>query len=104
MRPPNTPGPFGMADADAARDVLAHSGFERIEARKVDGVVVLGNDPGDAFDFVCRMGMTLALLDGLDAHTKERALGDLRDVLAKKQGPKGVSLSGSAWSFVARRT
>lgn len=103
-RPPNTPGPFSFADKDFAHDVLTKSGFDRVELRPIDDDVVLGTDVDHAFAFVRRMGLSVSLLDGLDAEKKEGALTELRALLAKKQGPKGVALGGGAWSIVAVRS
>ncbi len=102
-RPPGVPGPFGLAEAEAIRRILGRAGFEGIELMELNEPMLLGSDVDDAFSFVRGMGMSRALLDGLDASARERALKTLREQLAKAKTAAGVVFASSAWLIAARR-
>lgn len=96
-----TPGPFGLAEPDAIRRILASAGYGGIEIDEVAERVFFGRDVQDAFAFASRMGMARSLLDGLDERTRSEALGTLRDRLAAGARPDGVSFEGHAWRITA---
>ncbi|SDO18031.1 class I SAM-dependent methyltransferase [Geodermatophilus sp. DSM 45219] len=101
--PGNAPGPFGLADPDHVRRVLAAAGFESVDLAGIPGTVRLGADPEDAFGFVSGLGLIRGLLGGLDDDARRAALDDLRDRLAAHATPDGVRLGASAWLTTARR-
>jgi SAM-dependent methyltransferase len=102
-RPPGTPGPFGMAEADRVRDVLQRSGFDAIELTPVDEPVVLGRDVESALAYVRTMGLALPLLDGLAEDKQRVALEELSRALARHATPEAVQPMGGAWRVTARR-
>ncbi|MGH9156169.1 MAG: class I SAM-dependent methyltransferase [Acidimicrobiales bacterium] len=100
---PGEPGPFAFSDPRRARSVLSEAGFRAIVVEAVDDPVLLGTDGDDAFDFVSGIGMTRALLHGLDAPTARRALARLRaDLHAADRGGR-VLLGSAAWLITATR-
>jgi len=102
-RPPGQPGPFGLAEPAAVREILTAAGFDAIELAEVDEPVVLGTNADDAFAFARGLGLARALLDGLDDARRARALADLRERFAAAETPAGVALRGGAWRVTARR-
>jgi SAM-dependent methyltransferase len=101
--PAGAPGPFGLADADAARRILAEAGFVTIDLAEVREPIYLGADGDDAFGFVSTMGFTRGLLNGLDDATAARALEALRATLAAHESGEGVLLDSRAWLITASR-
>ena len=101
--PGDAPGPFGLSDPDRVRRVLAAAGFKAVHVAEVPGMVRLGADAEDAFDFVAGLGMTRGLLDGLDDDVRRAALEELRAALAEHATPDGVLLGAAAWLTTAHR-
>ena len=101
--PVGAPGPFGLAEADAVRRILAEAGFAAIDLEEVNEPVYLGTDGEDAFDFVHTLGITKGLLDGLDDTATARALENLRATLASHDSGEGVLLDSCAWLITAHR-
>jgi SAM-dependent methyltransferase len=99
--PVGTPGPFGLADADAVQHILTEAGFGGIDLAEVEEPVQLGVDADDGFAFVSTLGITKGMLQGLDEHTKERALDKLRATLAANETDEGVLLGSHAWLITA---
>ena len=61
--PVGTPGPFGLADPDHTRDLLARTGYTDINIEDVHPPMRFGDDVESAYAFVSRMGNTRGLLD-----------------------------------------
>jgi SAM-dependent methyltransferase len=101
VAPVGTPGPFGLADAGAVRHILTEAGFVGIGLADVDEPTQLGVDADDGFEFVSTLGVTNGMLQGLDEHTRERALGELRATLAANETDEGVLLGSRAWLITA---
>lgn len=102
--PAGVPGPFGLADPDRVRRVLAAAGFADVDLADVREPVRLGVDPDDAYAFVSALGPVRALLGGLDDATRAGALDLLRSRLADRAGRDGVLLEAAAWLVTARRS
>jgi SAM-dependent methyltransferase len=101
--PGDAPGPFGLSDPDHVRRVLAAAGFESVHVAEVPGMVRLGADAEDAFDFVSGLGLTRGLLGGLDDGVRRAALDELQAALAEHATPDGVLLGAFAWLTTAHR-
>jgi SAM-dependent methyltransferase len=102
--PVGAPGPFGLADPDAVRRILADAGFEAVGLREVNEHVYFGTDAEDAFGFVRTLGITKGLLEGLDEATAAPALEALRTSLAAHETGEGVLLNSRAWLITARHS
>ncbi|MBI2322891.1 MAG: methyltransferase domain-containing protein [Chloroflexi bacterium] len=100
--PVGAPGLFGLAEADAARRILAAAGFEAIDVEEVREPMYLGTDGADAFAFIRTLGMTKGMLQGLDGATAARALEALRSTLEAHDTGAGVLLDSCAWLITAR--
>ena len=101
--PAGVPGPFGLADPDRVRRVLAAAGFADVDLADVREPVRLGADPDDAYAFVSGLGPVRGLLGGLDDAARAGALDLLRSRLADRAGRDGVLLGAAAWLVTARR-
>jgi SAM-dependent methyltransferase len=101
--PLDAPGPFGLADADAVRRILAEAGFKGVELQEIREPVYLGADGEDAFSFLQATGMVRGLLEELDEPTRMQALEQLRTMLAAHETADGVLLDSCAWLTTAHR-
>jgi ubiquinone/menaquinone biosynthesis C-methylase UbiE len=101
--PVGAPGPFGLAEADGVRRILAEAGFEDLNLDEVNEPVYFGSDADDAFDFGRTTGPVKGLLDDLDQPTAARALEALRATLAAHETGEGVLFESRAWLITARR-
>jgi SAM-dependent methyltransferase len=99
--PVGTPGPFGLADPDRTRELLARTGYSNIRIEDVRPPMRLGDDVESAYAFVSRMGNTRGLLDDLGADDQIAALNNLRSVLAEHATPQGVVLGTASWLVTA---
>ena len=100
--PKSAPGPFAFADPDHVRWILHHSGWAEVQVTEVAEPVWLGEDPEDAFNFVSQMGISVGLLDGLDAPTRQLSLQRLRTTLSEAVSSEGVTLASRSWLIEAR--
>jgi ubiquinone/menaquinone biosynthesis C-methylase UbiE len=103
MPPVDAPGPFGLADADRVRRILAEAGFEGVELEEIAEPIRLGADADDALVFVRSTGIAAGMLRDLDEAAAARALEALRKTLAAHEGNDGVLLDSRAWLITARR-
>jgi SAM-dependent methyltransferase len=101
--PTGAPGPFGLADPDGVRRILTTAGFADVDLADTREPVWFGADADDAYAFVRALGVTRALLRGLDEPTRNGALEALRSRLGERDGPDGVLLGAAAWLITARR-
>jgi SAM-dependent methyltransferase len=101
--PVGTPGPFGLADPDQTRDLLARTGYSSIRIEDVRPPMRVGHDVGSAYAFLSRVGNTRGLLDDLGADDRAVALNNLRSVLAEHASPQGVVLGSASWLVTATR-
>ena len=103
--PPNgAPGPFGLADADSVRALLTAAGYTDVVLEAVDEPVNFGTDAADAWTFVQGQGVFRGLTQDLDDATKEKAVVQLKKVLADHETPEGVLLDAGTWIITARRS
>jgi SAM-dependent methyltransferase len=101
--PTDAPGPFGLANPDHVRRVLAGAGFSDIALDPLDVDLDFGADLDSAYDYVVSMGITRGLTAALDDAGRRRALASLRETLESHETPKGVSIGAAAWRVTARR-
>jgi SAM-dependent methyltransferase len=96
------PGPFGLAEPDAVRDLLGTAGFVDVELDSVREPMTVGGSADDAYGFVSRMPPVRGLLQDLDDDTRTRALEQLRDTIAAHAAESGVSFDSAGWLITAR--
>jgi SAM-dependent methyltransferase len=101
--PIGAPGPFGLADPDAARSILETAGFASVSFAEVEAPFRLGADADDAYAFARNIGPVRGLLDGLDADDTTRALDELRATVDAHDTEDGVIFGSAAWIIHAVR-
>lgn len=101
--PAGAPGPFGLADRDAAASAIAGAGFTDVAFTPVDEPVELGRDADDAYAFARTMGIVKGLTQDLDDSARQEVLEGLHAMLAAHQTGAGVLFDSAAWLITARR-
>ncbi|MCU1451283.1 MAG: Methyltransferase type 11 [Acidimicrobiales bacterium] len=102
--PVGAPGPFGLADADRTREVLATAGFADVAFTEIDEPIEFGTGADDAWGFVRNVGIVEGLTQDLDEVTKARALDQLHATVVAHDTGDGVLFGTSAWLITARRS
>jgi SAM-dependent methyltransferase len=97
------PDPFSLADPGAVERLLAAAGFTGTTFRDVQEPVYYGASVEAALDWIGGFLCTKELLQRLDAGGVQRALGKLRESLAKHQRADGIWLDSRAWIVTAHR-
>jgi SAM-dependent methyltransferase len=101
--PIGVPGPFGLAEEDDVRGMLAPAGFEDVRMAPVREPMDFGGSAGEAFEFLRGMGMYRGLSKDVGDADKQRMLDNLRVVLEERETPEGVLMDSAAWVITARR-
>ncbi len=99
------PGPFSMANADTASDILRSAGFTDIALRRCDIPIQIGRDLDHAVEFVTAIGPAgeVIRLAGDDAERiRPQIESALREALAEFEGPGGVTADASTWIISAK--
>jgi SAM-dependent methyltransferase len=96
------PGPFGLAEPDAVRDLLGTAGFVDVELTAVREPMTVGADADDAYGFVSRMPPVRGMLQDLDDATGTRALEQLCETIAAHAAQAGVTFDSAGWLITAR--
>jgi ubiquinone/menaquinone biosynthesis C-methylase UbiE len=94
------PGPFSMADADAASEILLHAGYSDICLHRCDLPIIIGRDIDEAIDFVMALGPAgeiLRLAGDRAAHLHGDVRSALRAGLAEFEDRDGVRAPASTW-------
>ncbi len=99
------PGPFSMADADTASEILQLAGFREISLRRCDIPIAIGRDVQEALDLVMALGPAgeiLRLAGDRAAHLHGEVETALRAGLAEFQQPDGtLRAPASTWIVTA---
>jgi SAM-dependent methyltransferase len=75
-RIPNTPGPYGLADAERTRGILTDAGWSGVEARPFDATCAM--PAGELMTFLTRIGPLREALAEADAELREKVLEAVR--------------------------
>jgi SAM-dependent methyltransferase len=102
--PAGAPGPFGLADVDAATTVLRAAGYGDTTATLLTEDFVAGTDAEDAYAFIGTSGVVRGLLDGLSPEQQEQGRANLRASLEKHDTGRGVVYGSACWLFTGTRT
>ena len=102
LPPAGMPGPFGLADRDAAHRHLVDAGWRDIDVTALDAPMWVGTDAGDACGFVFGMGIVRGLTSGLDEAARQQALDRLQAVIVAHESSEGVLLGAGEWLITAR--
>jgi len=102
--PVGAPGPFGSADADGMRNVLASAGLEDIKFESLEVPFWAGKDGEDAFRFMSSTGAVRGMLQGLDELSSASARSALQETMFAHDTGDGVIFGSAAWLITATRT
>jgi SAM-dependent methyltransferase len=101
---PNTPGPYGLADPDRTRDILARAGFTDITVEELTRPMRIGDDVEDALDFIRSLPRVAELFAAAPSDKQTAATSAVREALAPYAGPDGVvTHDNGEWLVAARR-
>jgi len=98
------PGPYGLADADFTRDMLARTGWTGATAQPVDFRYVAGAGPNpveDALGFFSHIGSAARTLADAAPEHREVLRASLRDALTRHVQDDAVAFDGAAWIWRA---
>jgi len=97
---PRAPGPFAFAEPDYVREILERGGFKNVRVDPWQGEQFIGGQGADAKTatrFVLE-GLSFAdSLKDLPDDTRKQAEAELADLMARHEGPKGVSMGSMVW-------
>ena len=101
---PGEPGPFSFGDAERVRGILRDAGFSRLRIEPAETELRLGGPGGidEALDFVLRIGPASAALRDAAPDSVARVGEAVREVLAARARPDGVSMPAAVWLVTAR--
>jgi SAM-dependent methyltransferase len=102
--PPGAPGPFGMADPEAARAELTAAGWADVDATPLEEEFWAGDDVDDAMSFIGSSGVVRGLLESLPPHEQEQGREALRASFASHAGPDGVLYGSACWLYTGTRS
>ncbi|HTO68779.1 MAG TPA: class I SAM-dependent methyltransferase [Myxococcota bacterium] len=94
---PDAPGPFAFADAARVSGLLERAGFQGVRLAPATGELFLGGTVDEAVRFVSEIGPVGAVLREAPADGRAAASAAIREVLASRATPKGVSLAYATW-------
>ena len=101
--PPESPGPWSMADPDRVVEVLTAAGFTDVELTPHDEpLAIAGGDVDAAVEFYLRLLPSGYLLIQPDRHVLDRAKATLRAMVDAHHGPDGISMGSASWIVTAR--
>ena len=98
------PGPFSLANADTATDVLVRAGFDAISLRRCDIPIRIGRDVEEAIAFVTAIGPAgeiLRLAGDRAAHLHGEVHDALRAGLSEFETEDGIRAPSSTWIVTA---
>jgi SAM-dependent methyltransferase len=101
--PEDVPGPFGLADPDRFRRILADAGWSDARLDAVNVPYDYGVEPRAAAQHASEIGVLRSLLEGLDDAQTARAMDALTAVMSEHAGPDGVRLASDIWVASAVR-
>ncbi|HLM18476.1 MAG TPA: class I SAM-dependent methyltransferase [Acidimicrobiia bacterium] len=101
--PEDVPGPFGLADADHIRVVLADAGWSQVQLDDAQAPYDYGVEPESAARHASEIGVLRSLLDDLDDAQTARAFDALTTAMADHATSDGVHLDSRIWVVTAVR-
>jgi SAM-dependent methyltransferase len=95
--PEDVPGPFGLADGDRFRRILADAGWSDVRLDDVRVPYAYGAMPDAAAEHASDIGVLRNLLDDLDREQQASAMDALTAVMAEHATSSGVVLDSRVW-------
>ncbi|MQA13773.1 MAG: methyltransferase domain-containing protein [Pseudonocardiaceae bacterium] len=101
---PNAPGPYGLADPDRTRGILAGAGFGDVTVEALTRPMRIGDDVEDALGFIRSLPRVADLFAAAPPDKRTAAISAVREALAPYAGPDGVVMHNNGeWLVTARR-
>ena len=101
--PPGAPGPYGLADTDAAAAMLTEAGYASIAFVPIEAPMQLGRDAEDAWEYLRGMGLYRGLTEGLGETDKADAIANVQQLISDHTTSAGVMVESASWSITAVR-
>src|SRR5215207_4214537 len=101
--PEDVPGPFGLADADRIRGLLADAGWSQVHLDDAPAPYDYGLEPESAARHASEIGVLRSLLEDLDDAQTARAMDALTAAMAEHATSDGVHLDSRIWVVTAVR-
>ena len=102
---PLAPGPFAFGEEGRVRDILTAAGWHDVALEAYDYAMIAGEGE-DALDqavaYFQRIGPAAGAIADLTGAARDRAIEDLRAMLAEHRSDGRVALPASAWIVTAR--
>jgi len=96
--PEDVPGPFGLADPDRARRIVADAGWSTVELDDVHVPYDYGVEPATAAQHASEIGVFRVLFEGLDEARTAQAMDALTAAMAEHVTRDGrVELDSKIW-------
>ncbi|MGH9247681.1 MAG: class I SAM-dependent methyltransferase [Acidimicrobiales bacterium] len=101
---PNAPGPYGLADPDRTRAILARAGFTAISIESLIRPMRIGTDVEDALGFIRTMPRVAELFVAAPPDKQSAAIDAVREALVPYAYGDGVVMHDNGeWLATARR-
>ena len=102
---PACPGtrPFAFGDAARTRGILEQAGFSDVALEPKTHELLLGKTTDDATAFAIDIGPIGALLRDAPESARATARAAIREVLAPRATPNGVTLGSAVWIVTGTR-
>jgi SAM-dependent methyltransferase len=94
-RIPNTPGPYGLADAERTRGILADAGWSGVEVRPFDATCAMPAE--ELMTFLTRIGPLREALADADDDLREAVLDAVRTAAEPFVSGDRVSFEAALW-------
>ena len=102
---PLAPGPFAFGEEGRVQDILTAAGWHDVALKAYDYAMIAGEGE-DALDqavaYFQRIGPAAGAIADLTGAARDRAIEDLRAMLAEHRSDGRVALPASAWIVTAR--
>ncbi len=99
-RVPNTPGPYGLADPERTRGILAEAGWSDVEVRPFDPVCAM--PAAELMTFFTRIGPLREALDEADEKLRGEVLDAVRTASEEFIDGDRASMTAALWLVDAR--
>jgi SAM-dependent methyltransferase len=102
--PEDVPGPFGLADPDRVRRILADAGWSAVELGDVRVPYDYGVEPATAAQHASEIGVFREILEGLDDARTAQAMDALTATMTEHVTSEGrIALDSKVWVISAVR-
>lgn len=102
---PHAPGPFAFGNEDRVSMILRDAGWKDIAFEPLDYAMIAGNGEDaleEAVAYFLRIGPAASAITALEGAARERAIANLRAMLADHRKQDRIALPAAAWIVTAR--